>query len=129
MSEKLIDYRQLNVWQKAHKLSLDVYEITKKFPKDERLDMVMKIRQFAADIPIQIARGFMRRNPQDKTNYYNGTLESLEALKYYIILSNELNYSKQDDELFNAMEEVGRMLTGLVKSVRSDPDRTGRESL
>ena len=128
MSEKLIDYRQLNVWQKAHKLSLDVYEITKKFPKDERLDMVMKIRQFAADIPIQIARGFMRRNPQDKTNYYNGTLESLEALKYYIILSNELNYSKHDDELFNAMEEVGRMLTGLVKSVRSDPDRTGRDN-
>ncbi len=130
MPEKLTDFRQLNVWQKAHKLVLDVYEITRKYPKDEKTEMVSNIRNHACSIPILIAQGFMSRSPRDKSVFYKGTLESLEALKYYLILSKDLDYIKNTEELMLAVEEVGRMLTGLVRSVRSDsPGRgSGRNS-
>jgi four helix bundle protein len=117
--ERLTDFRQLNVWQKAHKLVLDVYEITKKFPKEEKTELVSQMRQAAMAIPIKIAEGFMRRSPADKEKAYKETQEALEELKYYLILSKDLEYLKEDEEILLATEEVGRMLTGLVRSVRS----------
>lgn len=128
MPDKLTDFRQLNVWQKAHKLVLDIYEMTKKYPKDEKGELVSRMRETACDIPIQIAQGFMRRSPKDKTVAYKGTLESIEALKYLVLLSQDLDYIKDNPQLLENIEEVGRMLTGLVRSVRSDgPTRHERD--
>lgn len=119
MTDKLTDYRQLNVWQKAHKLVLDIYELTKKFPKEEKGELVSRVRNAAMAIPIKIAEGFVQRNPREKTNSYRATLRALEEVKYYLILSKDLNYLKDDEEIILAAEEVGRMLTGLVRSVRT----------
>ena len=118
MSEKLTDFRQLNVWQKAHDLVMDVYEITKKFPKEEKSELVSSMRTAAMTIPIKIAEGFMRRNPREKETAYKACQVALEELKYYVILSRDLEYYKNHEELLMATEEVGRMLTGLVRSVR-----------
>lgn len=128
MPEKLTDFRQLNVWQKAHKLVLDIYEMTRKYPKDEKTELVSRMRETACDIPIQIAQGFMRRSPKDKTVAYKGTLESIEALKYLVLLSQDLDYIKENKTLVENIEEVGRMLTGLVRSVRTEnPSRHERD--
>ena len=118
MSERLTDFRQLNVWQKAHQLVLDVYEITKRFPKEEKTELVPRMRQAAMNIPIKIAEGFMRRKPSDKERAYKETQEALEELKYHLILSKDLDYLKDAEEILLAVEEVGRMLTGLVRSVK-----------
>lgn len=118
MSEKLTDFRQLNVWQKAHKLVLDVYEITKKFPKEEKTELVSKMRTAAENVPINIAEGFMRRSPREKQTAYKACQVALEELKYYIILSTDLEYIKDGEDILLATEEVGRMLTGLVRSAR-----------
>ena len=119
MTDKLTDFRQLNVWQKAHKLVMDIYELTKKFPKEEKGELVSRIRNAAMAIPIKIAEGFMQRNPREKISSYRATLQALEEVKYYLILSKDLNYFKDDEEIILATEEVGRMLTGLVRSVRT----------
>lgn len=119
MSERLTDFRQLNVWQKAHKLVLDVYDMTKKFPKDERPELVSRMRKAAMTIPVKIAEGFMRRSPREKETAYKTCQQALEELKYYLILSKDLEYVKDNEEIMAATEEVGRMLTGLVRSVRS----------
>jgi len=108
----------LNVWQKAHKLVMDVYEITKKFPKEEKTELVSRMRRAAMNIPIKIAEGFMRRSPREKETSYKACQEALEELKYYLILSTDLDYFKESEEILQATEEVGRMLTGLVRSVK-----------
>lgn len=118
MTERLTDFRQLNVWQKAHKLVLDVYEMTKKFPKEEKTELVSQMRKAATMIPIKIAEGFMRRSPKEKEGAYKFSQEALEEVKYYLILSRDLEYLKEDDDILQSVEEVGRMLTGLVRSVR-----------
>jgi four helix bundle protein len=118
VTEKLTDFRQLNVWQKAHQLVLDIYDLTKKFPKEEKTELVVQIRNAAMTIPVKIAEGFMLRSPRDKENAYKISQRSLEALKYYLILSGDLNYMKDTQEILLSVEEVGRMLTGLVRSTR-----------
>jgi four helix bundle protein len=117
-SERLTDFRQLNVWQKAHQLVLDVYELTKKFPKEEKSELVPRIRDAAATIPIKIGEGFMLRSPREKENAYKISQRSLEALKYYLILSGDLNYIRDSEEILLFIEEVGRMLAGLVRSTK-----------
>lgn len=119
MPEKLTDFRQLNVWQKAHKLVLDVYEISRKLPKEEKNELAYQMRKTAINIPIKIAEGFGRRNPKEKEIFYKATQESIEELRYYLILSKDLNYLKDTDDILQSVEEVGRMLSGLVRSVKS----------
>jgi four helix bundle protein len=119
VSDKLTDFQQLNVWQKAHKLVLDVFEITKKFPKEERTEMVSLVRRAAMAIPTMIAEGFMRRHPKDKEYSYKMSQDAIEELKYYLILAKDLEYVKDTEELMLAVNEVGRMLTGLVRSARN----------
>jgi four helix bundle protein len=119
VSEKLTDFQQLNVWQKAHKLVLEVFEITKKFPKEERSEMVPLVRRAAMTIPIKIAEGFMRRHPKDKELSYKMSQDAIEELKYTLILARDLEYIKDTEEILLGVDEVGRMLTGLVRSARN----------
>jgi four helix bundle protein len=119
LNEKLTDFQQLNVWQKAHQLVLEIFELTRKFSRDEKAELAVRMRQAAMNVPIKIAEGFMRRGPKDKADSYKASQDAIEELKYYIILAQDLDFSKENEELLNAIDEVGRMLTGLVRSTKN----------
>ncbi|MDM7925824.1 MAG: four helix bundle protein [bacterium] len=117
-ADKLTDFQQLNVWQKAHKLALEVFAVTRKFPKEEREEMARTVRRIATVIPAKIAEGFMRRHPRDKEASYRMSQDAIEELKYHLILSRDLGFLKDAEEILMAVDEVARMLTGLVRSAR-----------
>jgi len=55
---KIKNFKNLKIWQKAHKLSLDIAKLAKTFPKDEKYDLVSQMRRSARSIPSDIAEGF-----------------------------------------------------------------------
>ncbi len=55
------DFRKLNVWEKAHHFSLQVYRITKNFPSDQRFGLTVQLRWAAADLPTNIAAKLPKR--------------------------------------------------------------------
>lgn len=114
--EKVWKFQQLKAWQVAHKLVLSVYEITRQFPADERFGLVSQMRRAAVSIPANIAEGFKRRGIQEKVRFYNISEGSLEELKYYFILSQDLGYVSDNDTLMTRTEDVGRLLYGLIAS-------------
>lgn len=59
-------FTDLQVWQEAHQLVLRVYDVTSKFPNDEKFGLVSQMRRAALSIPANIAEGFKRRGLQDK---------------------------------------------------------------
>lgn len=59
-------FTDLQVWQEAHQLVLRVYDVTSKFPTDEKFGLVSQMRRAALSIPANIAEGFKRRGLQDK---------------------------------------------------------------
>jgi len=83
-------FSDLQVWREAHQLVLRVYEITRKFPSDERFGLISQMRRAALSIPANIAEGFKRRGLQDKIQFYNTAPGSLEELKYFFIVSKDL---------------------------------------
>jgi four helix bundle protein len=111
-------FRQLEAWQEAHQLVLMVYQVTCKYPSDERFGLISQMRRAAVSIAANVAEGFKRRGIQDKIRFYNISEASLEELKYYFLLSKDLEYISPDLQanLDSQAKSVGRLLNGLIAS-------------
>ena len=88
-------FRDLLVWQKAHQYVLLVYSFTARFPKTETYGLSLQMRKAAVSIPANIAEGFRRRGKADKVRFLNTSESSLEESRYYLILSQDLDYGQQ----------------------------------
>lgn len=86
-------FTDLIVWQKAHELVKTIYEITKGYPQEELYGLISQMRRSAVSIPANIAEGFKKYSTKDKARFYNIAQGSLEELRYYLILSEDLNYA------------------------------------
>ena len=109
-------FEDLRVWQKAHALVLVVYRITAGFPNDERYGLVSQMRRAAVSVPANIAEGFKKRGLRDKKHFYNIAQGSLEELRYYLILSRDLEYVADTTAVRRDLDDVARMLHGLAAS-------------
>lgn len=93
-----------------------VYQVTRNFPGEERYALTTQMRRAAASIPANIAEGFKRRGIQDKVRCYNISESSLEELKYFFILLQDLGYILCNEDVMAQSETVGRLLNGLIAS-------------
>ncbi len=116
---KISCFEQLDVWQAAHILVLDIYKFTKRLPSDERFGLVTQMRRAAVSVPANIAEGFKRRGARDKIRFYNVSQASLEELNYYLILCRDLSYERPSKEIPVNLERVAYMLTRLIQSAES----------
>jgi four helix bundle protein len=66
----LRNYKDLLVWQKAYKLCLDIYKVSKTFPKDEQYILVPQIRRAAVSIPSNTAEGYGEKAQRNIFNHY-----------------------------------------------------------
>lgn len=116
--EKSRRFEDLEVWKKSHELVLKIYNITKDYPSEEKFSLVPQMRRSAVSIPANIAEGFKKRSLKDKSNFYNIAQGSLEELRYYLILSKDLGYYEDTNELHELIETIGKMLYGLIRSIQ-----------
>jgi four helix bundle protein len=116
--DKLEKFQDLQVWKKAHQLALGIYKITKNFPQEEKFALVSQMRRAAVSVPANITEGFRKRGSKDKINFYNIAQASLDELYYYIILSKDLDFIEDGSNFIPLIEEIARMLSGLIKSIR-----------
>jgi len=114
---KLERFEDLTVWQKAHELTLKVYRMSARFPREERFGLISQMRRAAVSVPANIAEGFKKRGGRDKAKFYNISQGSIEELRYYLILSRDLGYATDTKDIDASLDEVGRMLHGLIASV------------
>jgi four helix bundle protein len=112
-------FEQLEVWQVAHQLVLDVYRTTARYPNEEKFGLVSQMRRAAVSVPANIAEGFKRRGLGDKAHFYNIAQSSLEEVRYYFILSRDLGYDLDYTALSARADSIAKMLTNLVKAIRS----------
>jgi four helix bundle protein len=115
--KKSTKFTDLIVWQKSHKLVLDIYKISSSFPKEEVYGLTSQIRRAAFSIPANIAEGFAKKSNKDKMRFYNIAQGSLSELKYYLILINDLGYYRSSDIKLLA-NEVGKLLNGYISGFK-----------
>ncbi len=117
----LKNYRDLKVWQKSYRLCLDLYKITKKFPKEERYGLTSQIRRAAVSIPSNIAEGYGRKTTADYLRFLYIAYGSIGELETQLLFSGDLNYVNQENlkALKDGTEEVERMLKAMIKSLEN----------
>jgi len=124
MNKPSRSFFELEVWQKAHKLVLEVYFITQDFPQSELFGLTSQIRRASTSIPANIAEGYKRMGKPDKIRFYNIAQGSLEEVKYFVFLSKELGYINDYTKLKNLTEEVSKMLDSYIKQIQSTKIRS-----
>ena len=110
-------FQDLQVWQKAHRLVLDVYQMSRGFPSSEIYGLTAQLRRAAVSIPANIAEGFRKRGKADKARFLNIAQGSLEEVRYYLLLSKDLGYADVTDQLTLA-EEISKMLDAYCKAIQ-----------
>jgi four helix bundle protein len=120
------DFKKIQVWEKAHKLTLQLYKITSSFPKDELYGLTSQIRRAASSIPANIAEGSGRNTQVELARFIHIAGGSASELEYHLILAHDLGYidSKIYSELDFAVNEIKRMLHGFEKTVQSNAKRS-----
>jgi four helix bundle protein len=116
MRQSAKTFQDLIVWQKAHHFVLLVYQFTSQFPKSEIYGLTSQFRRAAISIAANIAEGFKKKGTADKVKFMNISQGSLEECRYYLILSNDLEYG-DTSELMLRLEEVSRLLTSYSNSI------------
>ena len=114
-------FTQLDVWKKAHQVTLEIYRITERFPRHQRFGLTSQMQRAAVSIPANVAEGYGRRRAMDKARFYTIAAGSSEELKYYLILSKDLQYTKDIESLCHTVEDVSRMLRRLTEATVSSP--------
>jgi four helix bundle protein len=109
-------FKDLVVWQKAHQFVLLSYKYTSSFPREELYGLTSQYRRAAVSIAANISEGFKKRGKADKARYMNIAQGSLEECKYYLILSNDLNYG-DNKHLSDLIDEVSKMLAAYATSI------------
>jgi len=116
------DFKKLNVWQKAHLLALGVYRATANFPRDELYGLTSQVRRACVSIPANIAEGCGREGEAEFGRFLQIALGSASELEYHLCLAFELKFlnDKEYELLDSQVVEVKRMLTALVKKLKTD---------
>lgn len=113
-------YRELLVWQKAMVLVRDVYAATKLFPKEEMYSLASQLRRAAVSVPSNIAEGQARVFSKEFHHFLSNSRGSLMEIETQILIAEDLGYVSQRlaQELLKKTAEIGRMLNGLISSIR-----------
>ena len=117
----LKNYKELKVWQKSYQLCLEIYSITKGFPKDEQYGLTSQIRRAAVSLPSNIAEGYGRKTTPDYLRSLYIAYGSCCELETQILLAGDLGYIKDTNikELLATIGDVERMLKALIRALEN----------
>lgn len=115
---KTKSFKDLIVWQKAYRLVLEVYKITKTFPRAETYGLTQQIRRAAISLPSNIAEGYGRKHKAEYQQFLSIAYASLLELETQYLLSLDLNYIDKNDIIENLIKEVGSMLYRMIFPIR-----------
>ncbi len=121
------NFRELKVWDKAHRLTLDVYRTTRQFPNDELYGLTSQMRRAAASIGANIAEGAGKNSRPEFARFLQIGLGSASELEYHLLLSRDLGYLESDlhELLASQVVEVKKMLAGFIQHLCGS--KTGTE--
>lgn len=119
---KVRTYRDLQVWQRSYEVCRAVYRATAGFPKSEAYGLSGQLRRAAVSVPSNIAEGMGRRTTAEFIRSLNIAYGSNCEMETQLLLAKDLGYTKASDhkKLAERTAEVERMLTGLMRSLRTN---------
>ncbi|MHB8929493.1 MAG: four helix bundle protein [Melioribacteraceae bacterium] len=116
-------FHDLEIWKLSHQLVLEVYKISKMFPKEENFRITSQLIRASYSIPSNIAEGMGRYTRKEFVNFLTIARGSVEECKYLILLTKDLGYISKVifTELTLKYDSLGKMINSLINSLKSKP--------
>jgi len=118
---KISSFTDLIVWQNAHKLTLEIYRITQKFPLDEKFGITSQIKRAACSVPANIVEGFYRNTTKELINFLYISRGSCGECIYYLLLAKDVKFINEKQYIGFRLkyEIIIKQINALIKSLRS----------
>lgn len=118
-----MDYKELLVWQKSINLVTDVYRLVKSLPQEELYALSDQIKRCAVSIPSNIAEGSGRNTTKEFIQFLYISLGSASELETQLIIGQNIGFFNNLDIYFKEINEVRKMLNGLINSLKKKEKR------
>lgn len=112
------NFRDLIVWQRAIVYVSSVYEVAKQLPKEETYALSDQLRRAVVSVPSNIAEGQKRLSDKEVVHFSGVALGSLAEVQTQLIIVQNV-YGINTTALVLEADEIGRMLTALIKALKS----------
>ena len=116
---RIRSYRELKIWQRSMDLTVQTYELTRRFPSEEKYGLSSQMRRAAASVPANIAEGQARRSKKEFLQMLSIARGSLAELETFVTLSERLGLIRREtsNSLLEDCAEINRMMNGLMRSL------------
>lgn len=116
------NYRDLKVWSKTYALTLDLYKLSRAFPKDELYGLTSQLRRAATSIGANLAEGCGRRSNNEMARFVRIALGSASELDHHLLLCRDLDFLKNEDYQRCAKELtlICKMLASLLSTIEDE---------
>ncbi len=120
-SRKIKSFTDLNAWKEGHKLVLEIYQITKEFPKEETFGLTDQLKRASVSLTSNIAEGFSRNSYREKLQFYSMALGSLTEIQNQLLIARDIGYLNTTK--FNSLAEktiiISKLINGLIKKSKT----------
>jgi len=114
-------HKNLIVWQKAIDLIPFIYDISRKFPDEEKFGLTSQLQRAVTSISINVAEGAARMSDKEFLRFEYISSGSISEVDTLLIIAQKLNYINEDDYLLanEKLNEVAALLNGLIKKLKT----------
>lgn len=118
---KIRSFTDLIAWQKGHVFVIQIYRLTREFPREEMFGLTSQLRRSAVSITANIAEGFVRRSYKEKIQFYLIAQSSLAESQNHLFIGHDLGYIKDDlfKKIYADSHELNKIIQGLIKVSRT----------
>ena len=122
------NYRDLQVWDKAHKLTLDLYRVSREFPREETYGITSQLRRAAVSVGANLAEGCGRRTSNELARFVKIAMGSASELDYHLLLCRDLGFMNEGDYIRTSSDltEMQKMLTAFLNRVEEQIELRSR---
>ena len=113
-------YRNLKVYERSYKAGLAIYELTKRYPEEEKYGIVSQMRRASTSIPLNIAEGYAKKSSQEEfKRFLLMAIGSANEMSVLLEYSKDLGYISLEryEKAIKEYDEIGKMLSNLIKKV------------
>jgi len=115
------NYRDLDVWNKAHKLTLELYRTSRTFPKEEFYGLTSQLRRAAMSIGANLAEGCGRQTTPELARFVRISMGSASELDYHLLLAHDFEFFQTDvyQKLCHELTRIRKMLASLLATLEA----------
>jgi len=119
----LLSLRRIGAWNRGIELVTNIYDLTRRFPREELFVLTAQLRRGAIAIPSDIAEGNQRRTVPDRRRFITDAQGSLAEIETQLEISSRLGYIEDGDFIatLERTDHLGRILTNMYRNMTSRP--------